>query len=389
MKVIYHHRTRGDGAEGIHIREMIEALTKLGCKVTLVCPSSSRRELGISLGMTGVTGRETKSIKGRLKLFLTQAMELVYNAVSFFRLFCRILSKRPDFVYERYSCYHFGGVAACRLLGVPLILEVNSTYAGRFNRRQLAFPRICKWIEDWVLRRSRLVCVVSDPLRQCVLDRNVPSDRILVTPNAVNPSQLIRDPQMGNSVRAELGIDKNSVVIGFVGSLRRWHGIEFLAGAIPKIIEDCPGCVFLIVGSGELESNLKLSLENEIFNGKIKFTGGIAYSKVPSMVMAMDIGLMPDSNEWGSPMKILEYMLQGKVVVAPKLAPILEIMVDGYTGVLFQRGNAEQFVEAIVRLGRDASLRSTLGRNAQNFVLAERTWSANASWVVDSFLKSR
>lgn len=389
MKVVYHHRTRGDGAEGIHIREMIEALTQLGCKVTLVCPSSSRRELGISLGMTGVTSRETTSVKGRFKLFLIQSMELMYNAVSFFRLVCSILIKRPDFVYERYSCYHFGGVAACRLLGVPLVLEVNSTYAGRFNRRELAFPRICKWIEDWVLRRSRLVCVVSDPLRQCVSDRNVPSDRILVTPNAVNPSQLIRDPQVGNSVRAELGIDVNSVVIGFVGSLRRWHGIEFLAGAIPKIIKDCPDCVFLIVGSGELESNLKLSLKNEILDGKVKFTGGIAYSRVPRMIMAMDIGLMPDSNEWGSPMKILEYMLQGKVVVAPKLEPILEIMVDGYTGVFFQRGNAEQFVEAIVRLGRNASLRSILGRNAQNFVLAERTWSANASKVIDSFFKPR
>jgi glycosyltransferase involved in cell wall biosynthesis len=389
LKVVYHHRTRGDGAEGIHIREMIEALTQLGCKVTLVCPSSSRRELGISLGMTGVTSRETTSVKGRFKLFLIQSMELMYNAVSFFRLVCSILIKRPDFVYERYSCYHFGGVAACRLLGVPLVLEVNSTYAGRFNRRELAFPRICKWIEDWVLRRSRLVCVVSDPLRQCVSDRNVPSDRTLVTPNAVNPSQLIRDPQVGNSVRAELGIDVNSVVIGFVGSLRRWHGIEFLAGAIPKIIKDCPDCVFLIVGSGELESNLKLSLKNEILDGKVKFTGGIAYSRVPRMIMAMDIGLMPDSNEWGSPMKILEYMLQGKVVVAPKLEPILEIMVDGYTGVFFQRGNAEQFVEAIVRLGRNASLRSILGRNAQNFVLAERTWSANASKVIDSFFKPR
>jgi len=91
--------------------------------------------------MKGITSKEAKTKKGIFKLVLTHTLELVYNAISFTRLTWSILRNRPDLVYERYSCYHLGGAAACRLMRVPLVLEVNSTYAGRFQRRQLAYPR--------------------------------------------------------------------------------------------------------------------------------------------------------------------------------------------------------------------------------------------------------
>lgn len=382
MKIIYHHRTRGDGAEGIHIREMITAFEALGHQVRLVCPANSKRSLGISLGMTGVTAKETQSARGVFKLYLTQFLELVYNLVSFLRLGWNILRTHPDFVYERYSCYHFGGILACWVLRTPIVLEVNSTYAGRFRRRQLGFPRICKWIESWVLRTCNLVCVVSEPLRLCVMDRQVPSERIIVTPNCVNPIQLVNDSESISDIRDQLRIGSDRVVIGFVGSLRRWHGIEFLAQAIPRIVSKHPYCLFLIVGTGELESELLRLIQESNLVDSVRFTGGVPYQDVPHYIAAMDIGLMPDSNEWGSPMKILEYMLQGKAVVAPKLGPIEEILQNGQTGILFERLNLDAFVRAISDLVQSAEHRDAIGRNAQDYVLSERTWTANAEKVV-------
>ena len=385
LKIIYHHRTRGDGAEGIHIREMVAAFEALGHEVRLVCPSTSRRELGLSLGMKGITSKEAKTKKGFFKLVLTQTLELVYNAISFTRLTWSLLRNRPDLVYERYSCYHLGGAAACRLMRVPLILEVNSTYAGRFQRRQLAYPRLCRWIEKWVLRNSQLVCVVSEPLRACVEDRQGRPDRILVTPNSVNPDHLIQNDDLRNGIRADLGIAPDGVVIGFVGSLRRWHGIEFLADAIPSVVVRCPECVFLIVGTGELEAEFKASVSSKQLDSHVRFTGAVPYDSVPGYISAIDIGLMPDSNEWGSPMKILEYMLQAKSVVAPKLGPIEEILADRETGMLFERHNASDFVSVVTELAADSDRRKGIGSQAQRYVLAERTWESNARKALTVF----
>ncbi len=74
-----------------------------------------------------------------------------------------IIRIKPDAVYERYSCYHFGGVLACKLCRVPVLLEVNSTYAGRFPRRILGFKRLARWIENFDLLEATAVAVVSQP----------------------------------------------------------------------------------------------------------------------------------------------------------------------------------------------------------------------------------
>jgi glycosyltransferase involved in cell wall biosynthesis len=214
------------------------------------------------------------------------------------------------------------------------------------------------------------------------MDRQVPSERIIVTPNGVNPRQLVSDSGSISDIRRQQRIGSDTVVIGFVGSLRRWHGIEFLAQAIPRIVAKHPCCLFLIVGTGELEGELlRLIQENNLIDS-VRFTGGVPYQEVPHYIAAIDIGLMPDSNEWGSPMKILEYMLQGKAVVAPKLGPIEEILQNGHTGILFERLNLDAFVWAISDLVQSAEHRESIGRNAQDYVLSERTWTANAEKVV-------
>lgn len=385
MRILYHHRTRGDGAEGIHIREMIQAFEDLDNKVQLVCPSASRRELGISLGMTGITSKQANSVIGWLKLVSTQTVELLYNAISFSRLAWRILMEKPELIYERYSCYHFGGIAAAQIFKVPTILEVNSTYSGRFSRRRLAYPRLCLWIEKSVLKNSDLICVVSEPLKRCVIDRGVSDDQIIVTPNAINPKQRILDHRVRERIRGDLKIEDDSVVIGFVGSLRRWHGIEFLAHVIPRIVKACPNSVFLIVGTGELEPDFKAMMREGKLDKHMRFTGGIAYDRVPGFIQALDIGVMPDSNEWGSPMKILEYMLQGKPVVAPRIAPIEEIIENEKTGLLFERLDSDSFLTALSRLATDKELRKKIGVSAQSYVLTERKWSNNAAKVLDAY----
>jgi glycosyltransferase involved in cell wall biosynthesis len=110
---------------------------------------------------------------------------------------------------------------------------------------------------------------------------------------------LIRDDVQRDRIRAELEIAPNAVVVGFVGSLRRWHGVEFLAEAIPSVIDHCPDCVFLIAGTGKLELEFKASVISKKFERSVRFTGGVSYDSVPGYIAAIDIGLMPDSRDCG------------------------------------------------------------------------------------------
>ncbi|MCS7466758.1 glycosyltransferase family 4 protein [Stieleria sp. ICT_E10.1] len=384
MKILYHHRTRGDGAEGVHIAEIVAALRDLGHEVQIVCPKSAKRSPGLDSKDPNVARKPRK-----LQSFLKQSAEVVYNVVSYFRVQRGISEYQPDFVYERYSSYNFAGVLAANRLAVPIIVEVNATFAGKFGSRfPVCFPNLLHKSERFVLENANGLVVVSKALESCVCNAKVDCNRVTVSPNAINSNRVaeINRDKVRDQKRRKLAIE-DAVVIGFVGSLRKWHGIDFFAGAMAKIAAQFDRARFIFVGRGEHEPELRRQVMEAGIEDKVHFLGAIPHSDVYPWVAAMDIGVMPDSNEFGSPMKILEYMAMGCVPVGPRLGPIEEIIEDGVTGKLFDRRSESSFVQAIIELCNDDILRDQIGEDARKFVLKTRTWNKNAQDIVDLFIQ--
>lgn len=383
MRILYHHRTRGDGAEGIHIGEMINAFESLGHQVMLVCPWTAKKTQGLNRQQAVV---KAKGISWAGKLWLKQFAEILYNAVSFFRVGWACIVFRPDFIYERYSAYHCGGVLASCLLGRPLVLEVNATYSGKFGSRfPIHFPIALRFFERKALRNATLVVVVSQALKECVVQQGVDPDRILVLPNAINEKKcaiaIEKPPSSLEDLRKKVGL-QSDFIVGFVGSLRKWHGIDFLIEAIPSILRQCPTCQFLIIGSGEMEEELKSFVRKEGLQSEVKMHPGIEHDSVFEYLRLMTIGLMPDSNKFGSPMKIIEYMAMGVVPVAPDVGPVKEIIEHRRTGLIFKQRDSQGFVDAIATVYGDLNLRLQLSECAQRHVRAHHTWRINAEKTV-------
>jgi len=379
VRILYHHRTRGDGAEGIHIGEMITAFESIGHQVKLVCPWSAKRKQG--LDRYQATGKTT-GLKRSWKLWLKQIAEILYNSVSFCRVGLASVVFRPDFIYERYSAFHYGGVLASRLLGKPLLLEVNATFAGKFGCRfPVYFPSALKYLENKALTHATLVVVVSQALKECVIEQGVEPDRVLVLPNGINERKCAvayqKSPKIAKDLGEKLGISAD-FVIGFVGSLRKWHGIDFLIETIPFILSQCPACQFLIVGSGEMETDLRAFIKKEELTAKVIMHPGVEHDLVFDYLGLMTIGLMPDSNQFGSPMKIIEYMAMGVVPIAPDVGPVQEVIEHLKTGLVFKQRNSAEFVDAISTVYSDADLRQRISKAAQEYVLTQRTWRINA-----------
>ena len=118
-----------------------------------------------------------------------------------------------------------------------------------------------------------------------------------------------------------MGQDK--IVIGFVGSFAFWHGVELLVGVIPDIVKSVPNVHFLLIGSGECLQDVKNGVAPKGLNRHITFTGKISPERVPLYLKAMDIGVIPNSNVYGSPVKLFEYMAMGKPVIATKLPGVM------------------------------------------------------------------
>jgi glycosyltransferase involved in cell wall biosynthesis len=327
-----------------------------------------------------------------------EAAALAYNIRFIVGSYKRLARNRPRLLYQRHGRFLFAGAFLSRLLRIPLVLEYNASEEWMAKNwdpvRFSPWLRLCERVS---LTAASLIVVVSNPLKQQLSQIGVPAEKILVNPNAVDPEWFHPDCG-GMKLRKDLGVGSEEVVVCFVGTFSYWHGIAVLEQAI-RSLDDAQsargGLKFLLIGDGPLASQMRTRLEPYARHGSVIFTGAIAHKDVRVYLDAADILVsphvpMPDGSAFfGSPTKLFEYMAMGKAIVASALDQIADVLEHGRTGFLVKPGDPNELAVAIRRLAANAQVRTELGRNARDAVLACHTWRRNAARVLSYYASSR
>jgi glycosyltransferase involved in cell wall biosynthesis len=317
----------------------------------------------------------------RLPEFFFELMEIAYNVPAYFRLRRALRSFRADALYERYAFFNVAGALAARAARVPLILEVNYTATTPlYRKRSRALLPLARAAERFVFGRATRIAAVSTVLSRHVVANGVPAERVVTLPNAADPERFRADLS-GRAVRDRYGLN-GARVVGFSGAFFPWHGVGFLIDVLPGLLRKVPETSILLVGDGPERRVLEEQVRRAGLSERVRFTGRVGHDELPAHVAAFDVAVMPDSNEYGSPMKIYEYMAMGKPVVGPRLGPLEDGIKDGETGILFERLDASALESALATLLRDESRRRLMGQRAREHVLASHTWARNAERIL-------
>lgn len=378
MKIMYCHRSRARGAEGIHISEIIRSLRKLGNEVKIVSPVKADHHYKNSRHIDF-----WDNFKKFVPPFFFRISELLYNLPSFLIISKHIKIFKPDFLYERYALFHFAGVEVSRRFGIPLILEVNTPYAVAWEKYdKLYFSWLAKRIEKYIFRRAQAIITVSRALKQYLVNNlGIPQGKIFVMQNGVNLQEF--DWKIEAKQTSERNNLQGKIVIGFVGSLRVWHGIDLFAKAIESVCKQRSHVNFLVVGDGEMKPHLMEVIALNNLASRVSLIEFLPHRDIPECISMMDIAVMPNSNFYGSPMKIFEYMAMGKAVIAPKIASIEEVIEHGVDGYLFEQNNSEKFIEGLLLLIDDERFRKDLGNRAREKVVNNYTWDLNGERIIE------
>jgi glycosyltransferase involved in cell wall biosynthesis len=334
----------------------------------------------------------------RFHLF-REAATLSYN-IRFIAAARKLLAqKRPRLLYQRHGRFMFAGALLSRLLGIPLVLEYNASEDWMAKHwdpvRFSPWLRLCERVS---VKAASLVVVVSNPLKQQLMEVGVPAERILVNPNAVDP-EWFRPPCGGARLRQDLGLRSEDIVVCFVGTFSYWHGVAVLEQTIRSLLDKAQSAdgplKFLLVGDGPLASQLRNALEPYTRHGFVTFTGAIPHGSVRAHLDAADILVSPHvpmpggSPFFGSPTKLFEYMAMGKAIAASALDQIADVLEHESTALLVKPGDSDALTQAIQRLAADAQLRIELGRNAREIAHARHTWRQNARRVLEYYADGR
>jgi glycosyltransferase involved in cell wall biosynthesis len=386
MRFVYHHRTQGRGGEGVHIAHVVRALEADGHSVTLVSPPGVEplREAGTppldkSDVRVGGLGRFWRWVSRHWPQLGFEVLEIAYNAYAALRL-RPLLRRAPGVVlYERYAFFLFLSTWLAKRRGMTVLLEVNEV-AGVPRARGLVMEGLARRLERNTFRRADAVLAVSSFLADEVARRGARDGRVHVIPNAVDA--VGAGAQDRARTRAALGLGTNTV-IGFLGWFDRWDRLDLLVDVFATLHRARPETHLLLVGDGPVAADVRAEVGRRGLQQAVTLTGPVPRRDVARHLAAMDIGVLPASNAFGSPIALFEMMAAGRAVVAPDLAPIRDVVEHGVTGWIVPHADPDALRAALDHLAGSASLRDRLGVAGQALVAAEHTWAANARRIAE------
>ncbi len=373
MKILYHHRTTASDGSAVHIDGLTSALRALGAEVVMIEPAVARR------GSAGVRDSSSASLRRRIPKWLHEVLELGYNVPEWVRLQTAIVRHRPDLIYERNNLYLLSGIIAARISRVPIIEEVNSPlFIERSSNDGIALPWLARRSELWVWRRADAVIAVTRVLADIVAGAGRDGNSIAVMPNGVD-RKLFASDRIEREAKRKLVLE-GKTVLGFTGFVRHWNGLEQIVDMLPRLRADT---VLLIVGDGPGRPALERRARAAGVDARVIFTGIVARDAVPALISAFDIALQPAANPYASPLKLIEYLALGRVVLAPDQPNLREVLTHGANAWLFDPNEPGALERALKRLLDDSDVRQRLALAAP-LTIRERqlTWERNAERVL-------
>lgn len=390
MNILFHHRTRGKGAEGVHIRGVTKGLRDLGHNVSILSLPGAEPETNSSKtnDESNNKAQAKKSILTSLANltkhtpeFVFELIEVAFNLLSVFRLKKAVKKAKTDLIYERYSLFLFASVWWAKRHNIPIILEVNdSSLVHRV--RKLHFVALAKKFERWIFKNATGLVFISSEFQQIAqreFGKIAPS---VVSPNAADLDAFILDDTKAIQLRQKLNID-DKVVIGYVGAFVHWHGIDWFVDMIVDKLKDYPEIVLLLIGDGVSYPIIQARVIKAGVESQVILTGRVNHNEVSTYLSAMDFGILPDSNNYGSPMKLFEFMAMEKGMVAPDFTPITEVVKDNETSWLFPANDRQACIDKTLALVGDKATQKRVGKNARAYIEQERQWKHNAAQIIE------
>ncbi len=286
-----------------------------------------------------------------------------------------------DLVYERYSLWSCTGMEYAQWSQIPAVLEVNaplmdeqSTHRGLVNRLG------AEQMSARTLAASSVIIAVSEEIAHYLQQFDIDPDKIYVIANGVHPERYPSDLAPLRPKQA------NEFVVGFVGTMKPWHDLQTLVQAFRLLYQSHLQARLLMVGDGPNRAVIEAEAIAQTSAEAVVMPGLVPPDQIPAYLASMDVAVAPYAAQapcYFSPLKVYESMAAGLPVVASETGQLAQLLHHGENGILYPPGDVSALAEALKQLLQVPSLRSQLGETARKQVLANHSWGAIVSQILD------
>ncbi len=290
---------------------------------------------------------------------------------------------KPDILHAHSPCLNgLAALKASKKHNIPLVYECRAFWEDAAvdhgtSKEQGIRYRLTRALESKVFRQADAVTTICEGLRSDIIARGISAEKVTVIPNAVDIDKFAFSEQKNVELEAKLGLE-NKTVLGFIGSFYAYEGLLLLVSALPEILKEVPNTRLLLVGGGPQEQEIRALVEQLGLNDKVIFTGRVPHSEVTDYYSLVDIFVYPRVSmrltDLVTPLKPLEAMAQGKLVLASDVGGHKELIHDGENGRLFVADNQGQLVSTTVEMIQQRERWAGYRKTGRKFVEVERNW---------------
>lgn len=304
---------------------------------------------------------------------------------------------RPDVIHPHSPVLNaLPALWVGKRLKLPVVYEMRASWEdaavdhGSTTSGSLRY-RASRAIESFALKRADQVTTICEGLRGDIIGRGVAADKVTVIPNAVDVDRFRFGAPADVDLQRALGLE-GKLVLGFAGSFYGYEGLSDLIHAAARLLAQYPDLKVLLVGGGPEEVRLKAQVESLGMSDCVIFTGRVPHAEVQRYYELIDVLVYPRIpirlTELVTPLKPLEAMAQGRVLVASDVGGHRELIRDGETGFLFRAGNVDSLVERIDAVLKQRDRWSSVRTQGRQFVEQERTWAASVARYHDVYRRA-
>lgn len=313
----------------------------------------------------------------KLSLFRNSASELrdIIHDRKLYHFLCRKLKNdKLSLIWERSSRLHSSGLRLAKKMNVPYVLEWKDHL---INYKASLFRPLALSTESIKERYANFIVVESHRLKCLFVSRGFNKEKIVVAHNGVNADEFKPDDNKRSEIRNKYHIKDWEIVVGYVGSFSFYQDTirMILAMNIIKKMHKPDIIKLHIFGKGEdYEKCENLAKEMGLLNKHIFMHGYVDQNRVPSIMNAFDIGLVPGTTDIICPIKVFEYMATGIPVILPDYECNREVINDKDEGLFFKPRDEYDMAKKLILLSEDDNLRREIGRAARLKVINKFTW---------------
>lgn len=295
---------------------------------------------------------------------------------------------RPDVIYGHTYLGVFPAFLASKICRVPCVTRCYGVFVpGITDSKDALRVSVFRFLINpgilFLRIPTDLVIITNDGTggNEVAKKIGVHPNKIRFWRNGINKraAQIHFDKR---KIREKIGISADNKVIVSVSRLVGWKHVDRIINAIPYIVAKYPDVMCLIVGEGPEKDKLK-RMSNELGVGKyVKFIGGVSHDEVFDYLGISDICvfLYDSANVSNS---LLEAMICGKCVVTLNNGWTEEIIKNRENGIILDKTELKRLPDIIVELLDNPKSISKLGKNAQEYALANlQTWRERADMEI-------